>query len=73
MGRVIDSLFGDAASPQNLAALARAVGVSKMTMCEYRRNREKLKSGSARTIARIAQARRLSQEEKARLMDELAE
>ena len=28
MKKIIDGLFGDRASPQNLSALARAVGVS---------------------------------------------
>lgn len=73
MKRVIDGLFGDTASPQNMSAMARSVGVSPATLCGYRGDREKIKSGSARTIARIAKFRRLSMEEKARLMDELAE
>ena len=73
MKKIIDGLFGDRASPQNMSALARAVGVSPATLCGYKGNTEKLKNGSARTVARIAKFRRLSMEEKARLMDELAE
>lgn len=73
MAKVIDGLFGTIDSPQNLAAMARAIGVSPATLCAYRGNREKLKCGSARTVARIAKARRLSMEEKAKLLDELAE
>ena len=57
----------------NLSEAARAVGVSPATLCGYRGDKEKLKNGSARTVARIAKFRRLSMEEKARLMDELAE
>ena len=68
--KVIDGLFPEL---QNMAALAKVVGVSKSTLCGYRQDREKLKSGSARTVARIAKYRRLSMEEKARLLDELAE
>lgn len=73
MRKVIDGLFGDAVTPQNLTALSRVIGVSQATLSTYKNDREKLKSGSARTVARIAKYRRLSMEEKARLMDELAE
>lgn len=70
---VIERLFGDKASPQNLSAMAAAVGCTSATLGSYKKDREKLKRGSARTIARMAKIRRFSDEEKARLIDELAE
>lgn len=70
---IIERLFGDRASPQNMSALAAVIGCTSATLGQYKRDPERLKRGSAQTVARIAKYRRLSDAEKAKLMDELAE
>lgn len=71
--KVIDGLFGTEACPQNLSKLAQAVGIAPSTLWRYKCDHEALKNGKARVVARVAKFRRLSIEEKARLLDELAE
>lgn len=68
--KVIDSLLEELL---NMSALARVCGCSPATLCIYKSNPEKLKTGKAQVVARLAKYRRLSVEQKAQLMDELAE
>ena len=69
---VMERLLGDRRTT-NVSALARAVGCSQSTLSNYKADVENIKNGKARTVARLAKFHRFSAEEKARLLDELAE
>lgn len=69
---VMEKLLGDR-NTTNVSALARAVGCSQSTLSNYKASTENIKNGKARTVARLAKFHRFSNDEKARLLDELAE
>ena len=68
--KVIDGLFPEML---NVSKLAAAVGASPSTLWKYKNEEGALKNAKACVVARKAKHRHLSMEEKARLLDELAE
>lgn len=69
---VMETLFGTPGSTQNLSEMSRYTGISQQTLSAYKTDREKLKRGSARTVALIVKHRKLSDADKVKLWDELA-
>lgn len=58
-------LFGTKLHPVSVTELSRIAGVSKATICNWKRNPDSIPLGKLKLIVR---ARRLSEEEKGRIL-----